>query len=136
MTDHPLYAVWSMMKSRCRNPNHPDWKRYGGRGIAVCAEWEGFQEFFKWAVGSGWKRGLWLDRKNNDKGYRPKNCRWVTPLVSAENRSVTKIHVEEINEIRRLSALGWRQADIAQKLKVCRSGVSNVITGKRKVGEC
>jgi hypothetical protein len=28
-----------------------------------------------------------LDRKNNDKGYSKRNCRWVLPTVQSRNRS-------------------------------------------------
>jgi hypothetical protein len=30
--------------------------------------------------------GLWLDRIDNNLGYAPGNCRWVTPKESARNK--------------------------------------------------
>ena len=75
---HPLYQVWSGMKSRCDNSNHVSYKNYGRRGISVCTEWGDFSTFYNWAVDAGYKKGLDIDRKNNDEGYSPANCRFVT----------------------------------------------------------
>lgn len=37
----PTYSSWVNMKSRCLNPNHFAFSRYGGRGITICARWLG-----------------------------------------------------------------------------------------------
>ena len=62
------------------------YKDYGGRGITVCDEWsDSYLVFKEWAVKSGYKEGLEIDRKNNNKGYHPDNCRWVTHLKNMQN---------------------------------------------------
>jgi len=79
------------MIQRCNNPNHPDYMNYGGRGITVCQEWEDdFKKFFDWSL-SRWKRGLTIDRRENDEDYGPKNCRYVTRKEQNRNtrRNVT-----------------------------------------------
>jgi hypothetical protein len=39
------------MLQRCSNPENPDYKNYGGRGIKVCNEWkENFVNFYNWAI--------------------------------------------------------------------------------------
>lgn len=76
-----LYVVYHGMHSRCERKSHPSYENYGGRGISVCEEWsgkDGFFNFKKWAVRSGWTKGLSLDRKENNKGYCPENCQWAT----------------------------------------------------------
>ena len=36
INDHPLYAIWCMIKQRCYNSNHPAYKYYGRRGALFC----------------------------------------------------------------------------------------------------
>lgn len=81
-----LYSVWRTMHRRCSDPNHGSFKRYGGRGISVCHEWSSFDSFLSWAVQNGYSYGLSLDRIDNDSGYSPKNCRWVTAKDQNRNR--------------------------------------------------
>lgn len=83
---HPLYVVWSNMIARCNNPLNKRYSRYGGRGIAVCEEWKHARPFIEWGLNSGWRLGLQIDRIDNDKGYYPNNCRFVTPTENAHNK--------------------------------------------------
>lgn len=87
---HILSQKLCDMKNRCSNPRNRHYKDYGGRGIKVCDEWadkkQGHKNFQNWAVESGWKEGLSIDRKNNDGNYEPSNCRWATPKEQARNR--------------------------------------------------
>lgn len=81
-----IYNVWHTMKERCYVPSQSSYKNYGGRGIKVCDEWkDNFKEFYNWAI-NGWKKGLTLDRINNDDDYKPDNCRWVDRVEQANNR--------------------------------------------------
>lgn len=84
-----LYGVWCSMKSRCHNPNTKSYKTYGAIGIEVCREWrEDFAAFYKWSVNNGYKEGLQIDRIDNQKGYEPSNCRWVTRKENMNNTSI------------------------------------------------
>lgn len=85
----PIYKIWTGMKKRCLNKNDKRYESYGGRGISVCTEWLQFEVFYNWSVQSGYKDGLQIDRIDNDKGYSPKNCRWVTSLQQACNKRKT-----------------------------------------------
>lgn len=86
MSGHPAYAVYRSMLDRCRLPTHQAWGNYGGRGVGVCGEWQqGFSEF--WAdMGPTYRRGLQLDRRDNDGHYCAENCRWVLAKVNANNK--------------------------------------------------
>lgn len=82
-----LYGVWNDMRGRCNNPSHHAFRYYGGRGITICKEWMEFKPFYDWAMANGYKHGLTLDRTNNERGYMPQNCRWVTHRQQCRNRS-------------------------------------------------
>ena len=56
-------------------------------------DWDEFEPFLEWALSSGWHKGLDLDRIDNDSGYRPENCRWVTRRENTNNRRKTMMLV-------------------------------------------
>lgn len=82
-----LYVVWQRMHDRCSNPKDKRYERYGGRGIAVCERWHDFANFRE-DMGAPPPR-MTLDRKNNDLGYSPENCRWATYKQQNRNRCDT-----------------------------------------------
>lgn len=83
-----ILAARSHALQRCYNPKNPSYLRYGPRGITVCTEWaEDVDAFVRWAIANGWKRGLSLDRIDNDGNYEPGNCRWATAKEQARNKS-------------------------------------------------
>jgi len=86
-----LQRVRSSMFERCYNPNNKNYHNYGGRGIIICDEWRNdYSIFYNWAVSTGYKEGLSIDRINNDGPYSPKNCRWTTPSVQSNNKRNTQ----------------------------------------------
>lgn len=83
----PLYSVWYGMKQRCHYPKAIKYKNYGCRGISVCSEWiDNSETFIKWGHENGYRLGLDLDRKNNNLGYSPDNCHFVTHKENCQNR--------------------------------------------------
>jgi hypothetical protein len=88
---HPLYEAWRNMNRRCDNPNSPQYKDWGGRGITVCNEWKkDYLAFKEWALANEYREGLCLDREYNDGPYAPDNCRWVTHKVNSRNTRTNK----------------------------------------------
>jgi hypothetical protein len=74
-----LHVIWCKIKSRCLCKTSSGYSYYGGRGIAVCAEWQDSYEAFRdWALANGYRDDLEIDRINNDGNYEPSNCRWAS----------------------------------------------------------
>lgn len=90
-THTSLHNRWKSMRQRCLNPNNKSYKNYGARGISICEEWSDFNNFYNWALNSGYEENLELDRIDNNKGYTPQNCHWVTSLENNHNRRNTSL---------------------------------------------
>lgn len=85
------YDSWCAMKTRCTNPDNPQWNDYGGRGITVCKRWRESFENFLADMGECPPR-LEIDRwPNNDGNYEPGNCRWATRKESSRNKRSNRI---------------------------------------------
>ena len=85
-----IYRIFIGMHSRCEIPTNSYYENYGGRGISVCTEWsgrDGFFYFYKWSMENGYSNKLSIDRIDNEKGYSPDNCRWVTRLQQCYNKT-------------------------------------------------
>lgn len=95
----PIHKCWGQMMTRCYNKKWEGYENYAGRGITVCDEWigsnpKGFANFYDWAMANGYsdeklpngRRKYTLDRIDNDKGYSPENCRFVTEKEQQENK--------------------------------------------------
>lgn len=87
-TPTKMYKVWASMLQRCTNAKSNHYKDYGGRGISVCERWNKYSNF-KEDMGDSYKYGLTLDRINNDDGYFPNNCRWVSQKQQKRNTRKT-----------------------------------------------
>ncbi len=104
-TGSKTYGVWKNMMQRCNNPNNPQYKNYGARGIRVCKRWRSFEHFLT-DMGEA-PAGLSIDRINNDLGYEPENCKWSTLREQLNNRRKT-IFVTFRNETLPLAVLAER----------------------------
>ena len=89
MSRTPTHISWRSMMNRCANPKTPGFSNYGGRGIKVCERWLKFENFL---TDMGVRPlGTTLDRKDNNGGYDPDNCRWTTPKEQQNNNSYCRI---------------------------------------------
>lgn len=110
------YHSFMGMKARCYNRRRKDWKHYGGRGISVCRRWieGGFETFF--ADMGRCPKGLTLERKDNSKGYGPRNCKWATSTEQNNNRR-NSVSVQ-------IDGQRWTAAMISNAAGITRSGAA------------
>ena len=82
---HPLYTLWKSIKGRLKDDKNR--KSYRDKNIIMCDEWENnYAYFYNWAVNNGYSRGLTIDRIDNNSGYNPDNCRFITNRENCLNR--------------------------------------------------
>ena len=100
-----IHRCWMKMKERCFNKNNSRYYCYGARGITVCKRWLNFKNFYI-DMQPTYKKGLSIDRINNNGDYKPSNCRWATLEEQANNTSRNR-------KYKGLSIAQW-----ARKLKI------------------
>jgi hypothetical protein len=128
----PMYRRWQAIKSRCRNPNHSAYVRYGGRGVMVCDRWAddfcAFLEDVMLEIGDP-PPGHSLDRIDNVRGYEPGNVRWATPKEQQRNMRTNRV-IEIDGDVRTLAE--W--AEVSGNLgEVIRSRLARGIEPRRAV---
>lgn len=79
------YVAWQAMHARCNATKGRDAKTYRDRGISVCERWHTYEHFLA-DMGLRPSPLHSLDRRDNDKGYSPDNCRWATSEQQLCNR--------------------------------------------------
>lgn len=88
----PIYKMWRNMLDRCARRLD-----YRDKNITVWEYWQNdFEAFKAWALENGFEEGLTLDRRDNAKGYRPSNCRFVTHAIQKQNRDVVTLDLATV----------------------------------------
>jgi hypothetical protein len=124
--------IWAGMLKCCKNPSD---KNYGGRGITVDERWNDFETFFR-DMGPRPSPSHSIDRKDNNKGYSPENCRWAT---RQEQNNNTRANVFLEHNGQRKTVTQWaKDTAIARRTLQCRlerglpvsEALSPIIRGK------
>ena len=123
LSKHPLYNLWRNIKKRCNVITDMNYKWYGGKGIKMSLKWESnFKHFYDWCLLNGWERGLTIDRINNEKGYLPENCSFITRSLNSKKRhqSSPLNHKDEMNPNAKLTIELVKQLrnDLTNKVKI------------------
>jgi hypothetical protein len=87
----PEYQSWVAMISRCEDPTHRSYARYGGRGIGVCKRWRASVQAFVADLGPRPSSEHSLERITNESNYEPGKVRWATRKEQARNRSSNRL---------------------------------------------
>lgn len=126
------YIAVLNMHRRC-TPGTACAKRYGDRGITVCAAWGDPMEFIRWALfEGGFALGLSIDRIDNDKNYCPENCHWVTQREQNRNQGRTKLDWDKVERIRAIDDIGnMYQREVGKFFEVGGHLISDIRTGKK-----
>lgn len=121
-----LYYSWIGIRRRAHGHCFAitDRHKHIYKNIDVTPEWHDWNKYKEWALKNGYKEGLTIDRIDNNKGYSPQNCRWVTIQENNRNKTTIKKYkyndqeltlgqIAELNKINkqmfsnRVAHLGW-----------------------------
>jgi len=137
LRNHPFYDCWALMMKRCNRTWHRAYADYGGRGITVCEEWYDPKVFIDWLKANNYGDGLQIDRRNNNAGYSPENCRIVTSKENNRNRRSNvrySVYGEMLLPIEVEERFGVKESTFAARVKIQgRSPEDALITRKRLV---
>ena len=86
-----LFKVWNNLIQRCRNYRNKDYKWYGEKGVRVCKQWLQFDGFREWAVASGFRKGVTIERIDRDGDYCPENCTWIPQAQQLRNHGRARL---------------------------------------------
>lgn len=129
--------IWVAMKQRCENYTNKNYKDYGGRGIKVCEEWSNyFTAFYDWSISNGYKKGLSIDRIDNNGDYCPENCRWIDHRKQMNNTRRNRF-ITFNGETKTISEwaknLGYSSSIIRDRLKLGWTIEKAITTPVRKI---
>ena len=108
MSDTITHKSWTQMRRRCTDPNHANYKWYGGRGISFDPRWKDFVVFLE-DMGECPDRNHTLDRIDPDKDYTKDNCAW-RPLKDSVRRSTPIVQGMSIKAYAQANGLKYHTA--------------------------
>ena len=128
-TTSPTYRSWISMRSRCNNPNTPNWHNYGERGVTYDPRWNSFAVFIE-EMGER-PEGTSLDKDSKGgKGcllYCKENCCWASQSTQSRNRRNTRLTEEDVLEIRKLYSEGKRIYELRDMYGVSKGCIVGVV---------
>lgn len=135
-----LYRDIIQRTTTLRKDNHNH--TYIEKNVKICDEWRNdFNKFKEWALVNGYDYSKnaneqTIDRIDNDKGYNPENCRFVSRKENNKNeskkRGIVCLSKEQQNEIKELYKNGFSSRKLAQKYRVSKTTIMNIIKALTK----
>ena len=87
----PEWTAWENIRRRCLDPNHPNYKWYGARGVTLTPAWMDFSNFLS-DVGPRPGPEYSIDRIDNNGNYTPGNVQWSTHKQQQNNKSSNRYY--------------------------------------------
>ena len=140
-TNTRLFRIWQGMKDRCQNPNNPEYKYYGGKGVYVINTWsDSFQVFYDWAMANGYEDTKVIDKDilceklgYLQKRYEPETCMWITATentLQANKNRMKEVYQYDLkgNFITKYAS----QSEASRQTGLSQGNIGQVLMGKRK----
>ena len=112
-------------------------RTYIKKSITMCNEWlNDFNKFKEWALANGYDYSKTaneqtIDRIDNDKGYFPENCKFVSRRENNQNvskkRGIICLSKERQFEITKFYQSGLSSRKLAEKYKVSKTTIMNIV---------
>lgn len=118
LAENPEYTVWRRMRQRCLDPNCKDFPNYGGRGIGICESWADFAVFLA-DMGPRPTPKHGIDRRDNERGYAPQNCRWATRAEQGANKRnnvIVSVHGQPVHLAEACRILGINEHKVRNRM--------------------
>lgn len=129
--ENPWMSTLHNIKQRCNNPNHPDYKNYGGKGIKVLITGRELEEL--WFRDKAYNLDFpSIDRIESDNDYKYDNCRYIemgkNSLRMNEERNMYNFYQYDLegNFIREWT----NQTETARILNIDQGSISKCLNGK------
>jgi hypothetical protein len=145
LTKTPEYSTWGSIKTRCFNPKHDGYARYGALGITMCERWRGSFEAFLEDLGPKPSKGHTILREDLEGHYSCgkceecegngwlANCRWATRTEVNRHRRPSersgKLDEGKVAEIRRKLAMRVPYRQVADEYGIGLSLVAKIKAG-------
>lgn len=133
----PTYHSWASAKSRTSNRHHPEYRRYGGRGIRMCEHYQSFLCFLD-ELGER-PKGMTIERIDNDLGYlcskcHPPhgNCRWASRKDQATNRRERKFSKSDRARLSKKAKAEWANRKWAAATRAAMSAAQKARWAREK----
>lgn len=134
MSKNPIRIIYWNMIWRCKESSKSR-NRYFDRGIKVCDEWVESFDKFKNDIEPIYKKGLQLDRIDNNGGYTKDNVRFVNCRKNNLNKSTNRVVIfngENLTISELAEKIGCKQNTLLYRI---RRGwkIEDAVAGKRVV---
>lgn len=136
----PEYKTWGSIKTRCFNPKHDGYPRYGAIGITMCGRWSGSFEAFVEDLGKRPSQDHIVGRKDLDGSYTCGSCdecrsrgwirngQWTLKIDQNRHRRSIKLSLEKAALIRKRAAEVTFE-EVAREFEIGVSLVGKIVRG-------